>query len=162
MGQPRSYSIWVRDRESQQNMTSTTATSTTGTAVIATVEALTTEFVAPSTCYSAQLTMLSSPGYEIWLNEPQPVPGTLYPNCYPSQFIDGYSSAYNKSSSIAPMMSPLVAPENWVTAQEMDNGYIALCPSYVMPQSIYTVRLLAKKDEEGLPLWGVVSRLHRS
>lgn len=113
-------------------MSSATPTvSTGGTSVIATVQALTTEFVAPSTCYSMQLTMLSSPGYFIWLNEPQPVPGTLYPDCYPSQFIDGYSSVYNASSSIAPMMSPLVAPENWITAKEMDDGYIALCPSYV-------------------------------
>ncbi|ETS79163.1 hypothetical protein PFICI_09016 [Pestalotiopsis fici W106-1] len=110
-------------------MSSTTAVSTTATVTAATVQALTTEFKAPTTCYSMQLTQLSSPGWEIWLNEPQPVPGTVYPDCYPTEFIDGYTSIANASSSIAPMMSPLVAPENWVTAYEQDNGYIALCPS---------------------------------
>ncbi|KAK9801032.1 hypothetical protein AB5N19_01042 [Seiridium cardinale] len=110
-------------------MSTTTAASTTGTPVIATVEALTTVFSAPSTCNSMQLTQLSSPGYQIWLNEPQPVPGTIYPNCYPTEWINGYSSVSGSGSSIVPMMSPLVAPENWITAFEGDNGYIALCPS---------------------------------
>ncbi|KAI0162681.1 hypothetical protein BJ166DRAFT_274414 [Pestalotiopsis sp. NC0098] len=108
-------------------MSSTTSTAATITA--ATVQALTTTFSAPTTCFSMQLTQLSSPGYEIWLNEPQPVPGTIYPDCYPTQFIDDYTSIGNASSSIAPMMSPLVAPENWITAYQQDDGYIALCPS---------------------------------
>ncbi|KAF3001710.1 hypothetical protein E8E14_001720 [Neopestalotiopsis sp. 37M] len=107
----------------------TSTTSTTASVTAATVVALTTEFKAPSTCYSMQLTQLSSPGYQIWLNEPQPVPGTIYPDCYPTEYIDDYTSIANASSSIAPMMSPLVAPENWITAYEQDNGYIALCPS---------------------------------
>lgn len=121
-------------RDHHRKMSSTLVSSTaTGAAAaaVATVEALTTAFTAPTTCNQMQLTQLSSPGYQVWLNEPQPVPGTKFPNCYPSEFMKDYTSVFNQSSSIAPMMSPLVAPDNWVTVKEMDDGYIALCPSYV-------------------------------
>ncbi|KAI0481030.1 hypothetical protein GGR56DRAFT_688448 [Xylariaceae sp. FL0804] len=102
--------------------------------VTITVAALTTTFTPPPSC--THLTQLSSPGYEIWLNEPQPVPETKFSDCYPSAFVAGYtyvripsSSIVNASSSIAPMFSPLVCPQGWHTAQEWENGYIACCAS---------------------------------
>jgi hypothetical protein len=112
---------------------SVTATSTTESDVtqVATVMALTTTFTPPTTCSQMHLTQLSSPHYQVWLNEPYPVPQSKFPECYPTEFIGGYTSIFNISSSIAPMMSPLVAPIGWHTVKELDNGYIALCPSYV-------------------------------
>ncbi|KAI1393263.1 uncharacterized protein F4822DRAFT_423731 [Hypoxylon trugodes] len=74
-----------------------------------TVKPLTTTFTPPASCGEMQLTQLSSPGYQIWLNEPQPV--------------------YNASSSIAPVFSPLVCPEGWTTAGTWTSGYIACCTS---------------------------------
>ncbi|KAI0844824.1 hypothetical protein F5Y00DRAFT_266146 [Daldinia vernicosa] len=105
---------------------------------------LTTTFTPPASCLEVHLTQLSSPGYELWLNEPQPVPNSKFGNCYPSGYITGYTSGQydgpyvinlfyflrciqNASSSIAPMFSPLVCPEGWNTAQTWANGYIACC-----------------------------------
>lgn len=102
-----------------------------------TVVALTSTFTPPPTCNEMRLTQLSSPGYEIWLNEPNPVPSSKFGECYPSQFIQGYTSIVNASSSIAPMFSPLVCPVGWQTAREWENGYIACCPSYVFPASFH-------------------------
>jgi hypothetical protein len=99
--------------------------------VTITVAALTTTFTPPATCTQNQLSQMSSPGYFLWLNEPQPVPATKVGDCYPSQFIEGYTSLVNQSSSIAPMFSPLVCPEGWHTATAWTNGYIACCNSYV-------------------------------
>lgn len=109
--------------------TITSSASTTASSQVAIIKALTTTFTPPSTCLEMQLTQLASPGYEVWLNEPMPVTNSLYPNCYPTEWVNSYSSVPHSSSSIAPMMSPLVAPEGWATVQELDNGYIALCPS---------------------------------
>ncbi|KAI0834978.1 hypothetical protein F5Y06DRAFT_306511 [Hypoxylon sp. FL0890] len=86
-----------------------------------TVMALTTTFTPPASCGEMHLTQLSSPGYQIWLNEPQPVPGSKIGDCYPSGFIAGYTSA--------PMFSPLVCPEGWEPAKTWANGYIACCAS---------------------------------
>ncbi|KAI1075326.1 hypothetical protein F5B20DRAFT_560383 [Whalleya microplaca] len=94
-----------------------------------TVAALTTNFTPPSSCNEMRLTQLSSPGYQIWLNEPQPVPASKFGDCYPPGFIDGYTSIANASSSIAPMFSPLICPDTWTTAMERPNGYIACCAS---------------------------------
>lgn len=53
--------------------------------VTATVVALTTTFTAPAAVHRGRrLAQLSSPGFEIWVHEPQPVPGTR--DCYPPQF----------------------------------------------------------------------------
>lgn len=57
------------------------------------------------------------------------MPSSKFGDCYPSQFIQGYTSIVNASSSIAPMFSPLVCPSGWSTAREWDNGYIACCAS---------------------------------
>ncbi|KAI1451171.1 hypothetical protein F5Y02DRAFT_424478 [Annulohypoxylon stygium] len=76
--------------------TTTSATPTTTTPSISvltlTVKPLTTTFTPPSSCGEMHLTQLSSPGYQIWLNEPQPVPNSKFGDCYPSGFIEGYTS----------------------------------------------------------------------
>ncbi|KAI1653229.1 hypothetical protein F4813DRAFT_400257 [Daldinia decipiens] len=95
---------------------------------------LTTTFTPPASCLEVHLTQLSSPGYELWLNEPQPVPNSKFGDCYPSGYINGYTSVcdqpiQNASSSIAPMFSPLVCPEGWNAARTWSNGYIACCAS---------------------------------
>ncbi|KAK7984575.1 hypothetical protein PG989_011977 [Apiospora arundinis] len=107
---------------------STTAAPTFSVLTI-TVQALTTTFTPPPKCRESHLSMMSPPKYEIWLNEPQPVPGPPIGECYPSEFIQGYKSMANSSSSIAPFFKPLVCPEGWHTAQEWPNGYIACCNS---------------------------------
>lgn len=113
--------------------TTTSATPTTTTPSISvltlTVKPLTTTFTPPSSCGEMHLTQLSSPGYQIWLNEPQPVPNSKFGDCYPSGFIEGYTSITNASSSVAPLFSPLVCPEGWTTAKAWTNGYIACCAS---------------------------------
>ncbi|KAI0114709.1 hypothetical protein F4814DRAFT_439848 [Daldinia grandis] len=86
---------------------------------------LTTTFTPPASCREVHLTQLSSPGYQLWLNEPQPVPNSKIGDCYPSGYINGYTSGY----SIAPMFSPLVCPEGWNAARTWPNGYIACCAS---------------------------------
>lgn len=94
-----------------------------------TVKPLTTTFTPPASCGGMHLTQLASPGYQIWLNEPQPVPGSKFGDCYPSDFIAGYTSVYNASSSIVPMFSPLVCPEGWEAVKTWTNGYMACCAS---------------------------------
>ncbi|KAF2087595.1 hypothetical protein K490DRAFT_65426 [Saccharata proteae CBS 121410] len=106
-------------------LTSSSAASATATAN--SVDALTTTFSPPATCTQNHLTILSSPGYMIWVNEPVPVPSTTVSACYPSQFLDGYTST--SSSSIAPFISPLVCPDGWVTAMTGPSSYIACCPT---------------------------------
>ncbi|KAK7985671.1 hypothetical protein PG996_005090 [Apiospora saccharicola] len=96
--------------------------------VTITVEALTTTFTPPATCLESHLSMLApSAGWEIWLNEPAPVPGTTIGDCYPSEFMRGYVSEVGASSSIAPFFKPLVCPKGWWAAQTWANGYIACC-----------------------------------
>ncbi|KFA81191.1 hypothetical protein S40288_07505 [Stachybotrys chartarum IBT 40288] len=97
--------------------------------VTVTVQALTTTFTPPATCTEGRLTQLASPGYQIWANEPQPVAGTLITDCFPSEFMDGYTSRPGLSSSIAPMLSPMICPLGWATVKEWENGYIACCES---------------------------------
>ncbi|OTB08048.1 hypothetical protein M426DRAFT_8256 [Hypoxylon sp. CI-4A] len=124
-----------------------TATSSTAAPSISvltlTVRPLTTTFTPPASCAEMRLTQLSSPGYQIWLNEPQPVPGSKFADCYPSEFMAGYTSGYlsrdiamgtgslvvNASSSIAPVLSPLVCPQGWNAVRTWDSGYIACCAS---------------------------------
>ncbi|KAI1181327.1 hypothetical protein F4777DRAFT_526884 [Nemania sp. FL0916] len=91
---------------------------------------LTTKFIPPESCSQNQLTMLSSPGYFIWLHEPVPVPGTTVSDCYPSEFMDWYTTyQVNPGSvgSLVPLMSPLVCPSGWQVATEQ-GSYQACCP----------------------------------
>lgn len=107
----------------------TTGTSTTATGVAA----LTTTFTPPATCTDDLLTMLTAKSFQIWINEPLPLPGSMLGDCYPSEWIDGYTSVVSSSSSVAPMMSPLVCPSGWKTQSDdtWTSGYIACCASYV-------------------------------
>ncbi|KAI1098867.1 hypothetical protein F4804DRAFT_323565 [Jackrogersella minutella] len=113
--------------------TSSAAASTTAapsfSVLTLTVKPLTTTFTPPASCGEMHLTQLASPGYQLWLNEPQPVPGSKVADCYPSEFIGGYTSVNNASSSVAPMLSPLVCPQGWNTVKTWTNGYIACCAS---------------------------------
>ncbi|KAF4303100.1 hypothetical protein GTA08_BOTSDO09120 [Botryosphaeria dothidea] len=95
----------------------------------ATTVALTTTFTPPASCTQHNLSLLSSPWYNLWLNEPSPVPGSLVTDCYPTQFIDGYTSLFNQTSSIAPVFSPLVCPQAWTAVNTFSSNYIACCPS---------------------------------
>lgn len=96
---------------------------------------LTTTFTPPATCTENSLTMLSSPGFFIWANEPVPVPETTFSNCYPSQWLESYTSVPSYSSgstmipasSIVPAMSPLVCPDSWSTVLTA-GSYVACCP----------------------------------
>ncbi|KAI2469008.1 hypothetical protein F4781DRAFT_396127 [Annulohypoxylon bovei var. microspora] len=123
----------VREESSSGASTTSSTTPTTTTpsfsVLTLTQKPLTTTFTPPATCGEMQLTQLSSPGYQLWLNEPQPVPGSKFGDCYPSGFIDGYTSISNASSSVAPLFSPLVCPSGWSAAKTWANGYIACCAS---------------------------------
>ncbi|KAI5860496.1 hypothetical protein GGS23DRAFT_580373 [Durotheca rogersii] len=94
-----------------------------------TVKPLTTTFTPPASCAEMRLTQLSSPGYQLWLNEPQPVPSSKFGECYPPGFVEGYTSLFQESSSIAPLFSPLVCQSGWNTVMDRPNGYIACCAS---------------------------------
>ncbi|KAI9152092.1 hypothetical protein HJFPF1_09315 [Paramyrothecium foliicola] len=99
--------------------------------IVVTVEKipLTTTFTPPATCTEERLTMLSSPRYQIWLNEPMPVSGSKLDDCYPSEFMSGYTSLPGTTGSVAPLMSPLVCPQGWWTVGTWDVSYIACCQS---------------------------------
>lgn len=72
---------------------SSAATTTPALSVLyVTVKPLTDTFTPPASCGEMHLTQLSSPGYQIWLNEPQPVTQSQFGDCYPPGFIDGYTS----------------------------------------------------------------------
>ncbi|RYC59567.1 hypothetical protein CHU98_g6658 [Xylaria longipes] len=91
---------------------------------------LTTTFMPPESCNEQQLTMLSSPAYFIWLNEPVPVPGTTVSDCYPPEFMSYYSTYQVNPTTVGssvPMMSPLVCPFGWKALSIVGN-YQACCP----------------------------------
>ncbi|TDZ16536.1 hypothetical protein Cob_v010486 [Colletotrichum orbiculare MAFF 240422] len=94
------------------------------------VAALTTTFTAPPQCTQNHLTMLVGAQEKIWINEPVPLPNSTLSSCYPTEWLDGYSSVVSKSSSMAPVMSPLVCPSGWNTeSSTWSSGYIACCAS---------------------------------
>ncbi|KAI0458027.1 hypothetical protein F5B21DRAFT_461036 [Xylaria acuta] len=110
-----------------------TATTASGRPTTSTPYAvpLTTTFIPPESCNEEHLTMLSSPGYFIWLNEPVPVPGTTVSDCYPPEFMSYYTTYHVNPTtvgSLVPLMSPLVCPFGWqVVSNEGD--YQACCPA---------------------------------
>lgn len=108
------------------------STASSGSQVTA-AAALTTTFTPPASCASDYLTMLTAVKYQIWINEPEPLPGSLVTGCYPSQWADAYSSPVGSSSSVVPVMSPLVCPSGWATQSDdsWSSGYMACCASYV-------------------------------
>ncbi|KAI0147535.1 hypothetical protein GGR57DRAFT_254937 [Xylariaceae sp. FL1272] len=92
--------------------------------------ALTTTFIPPDTCNQGQLTMLSSPGFFIWLNEPIPVPEKTISDCYPTEFMQYYTTYRSDATFVGsrvPLMSPLVCPFGWQVASQSAD-YQACCP----------------------------------
>ncbi|KAI5917281.1 hypothetical protein F4810DRAFT_705032 [Camillea tinctor] len=92
---------------------------------------LTTTFIPPDDCNNGQLTMVSSPGYFIWLNEPIPVPESTFSSCYPEEFMREYQTYHINPTTVGsrvPLMSPLVCPFGWETITSI-NSYIACCPT---------------------------------
>lgn len=112
------------------------------TATSSSVVALTTTFTPPASCADDHLTMLTAKSYQIWINEPAPLPGSLLSDCYPSEWVGSYSSAVGSSSSMVPVMSPLVCPSGWKTqtANSWSSGYLACCASYVTPAQPISLR----------------------
>ncbi|KAF2142841.1 uncharacterized protein K452DRAFT_286465 [Aplosporella prunicola CBS 121167] len=89
--------------------------------------ALTTTFTPAANCSSGFLTQLAAQEYRIWGVEPVPVPNSTFSECFPSEFLRGYTST--ASSSVAPFLSPLVCPLGWHTAGTWEGGYVACCES---------------------------------
>ncbi|KAI0180645.1 hypothetical protein GGR52DRAFT_569373 [Hypoxylon sp. FL1284] len=87
-----------------------------------TVKPLTTTFTPPAFCNEGHLTQVSSPGYRIWLNEPQPVPLSKFGDCYPSDFINGYTSAGQTVEVTAFDSSSVIGTSPWVAAAT-DHAY---------------------------------------
>lgn len=109
-------------------------TSPPNTAIPVPTVALTTTFAPPADCAENHLTMLVGALEKIWINEPVPLPNSTISSCYPTEWIDGYSSVVSKTSSVAPFMSPLVCPSGWNSeSSTWANGYVVCCASYVVP-----------------------------
>lgn len=91
---------------------------------------LTTSFTPPPSCTQGHITMLMSAAYQIWLNEPRPVPNTTISDCYPPQFMTSFLASV--SSTILPAFSPLVCPDNYFTIYNQTITsrplYVACCP----------------------------------
>ena len=96
---------------------------------------ITTTFTPPPSCTNGSLTMLERQSDYMWQNEPLPVPGSTFSDCFPSQFIDSYLNS--ASNVIYPPFSPLVCPQNYATvSSELMPGlplYIVCCPRCVAP-----------------------------
>jgi hypothetical protein len=99
------------------------------------VIALTSTFTPPSSCFDNILTMLP-PASFIWNNEPVPVANNTVAACFPSEFLESYTSVEVTNSvgstigsSIVPAMSPFVCPKNYCTMLAGSRNYIACCPS---------------------------------
>ncbi|KAI0470111.1 hypothetical protein GGR56DRAFT_661099 [Xylariaceae sp. FL0804] len=101
------------------------------TSTIPTAIPLTTTYIPPDTCNQGLLTILSSPGYQIWLNEPIPVPSSTFSSCYPPEFLQFYRTYHIDATtvgSLVPMMSPLVCPLGWTYVMQ-SSDYRACCPT---------------------------------
>jgi hypothetical protein len=92
--------------------------------------ALSTTFTPPASCTLNRLTIQPPPVYLIWANEPVPFANTTFSDCYPSEFLRSYTSVASGTlgSSVVPVMSPLVCPQNYCVEYVRDK-YIACCPS---------------------------------
>lgn len=79
-----------------------------------------------------------APSSEIWVNDPVPVSGSTVSSCYPTEWLESYTSTTTSTtftgkatehlSSIVPAVSPLVCPLSWETVMTAPGGYIACCP----------------------------------
>lgn len=133
--------LLARQDEASPSGTSSAAAKTTKQASLPTfaqpkeVIALTTTFTPRASCTENLLTILPSPGYQIWANEPVPFENQTSSACYPPAFLESYTSlniTYEttfKPSSIVPAMSPFVCPQNYCTQHAGAQNYLACCPS---------------------------------
>ena len=91
---------------------------------------LTTKFTPPPSCTQGHVTMLMSAAYQVWLNEPRPVPNTTFSDCYPPQFMTSFLASVSKT--VLPAFSPLVCPDNYFTIYNQTVTsrplYVACCP----------------------------------
>ncbi|KAI0018069.1 hypothetical protein F4780DRAFT_559204 [Xylariomycetidae sp. FL0641] len=116
-------------RRAEESADAAAATATATGAATAPIP-LTTTFTPPASCTQGQLTLIASPGYFVWMNEPVPASSVTFPDCYPSEFMQGYetfSSNPTTTGSRVPMMSPLVCPLGWHTVSQ-SGDYRACCP----------------------------------
>ncbi|KAI1818560.1 hypothetical protein GGS20DRAFT_527618 [Poronia punctata] len=129
---PRLADIGTRQiRDQTQEVSTRTSNSRKTTATTPYAVPLTTTFVPPDSCNGGHLTMVAPPAYFIWLNEPVPVPGTTVSDCYPSEFLEYYTTYHSNpttTGSRVPMMSPLVCPLGWQVVTKTGD-YQACCPS---------------------------------
>jgi len=103
----------------------------TGTNMGIVTPALTTTFIpTATTCTENRLTMLANRDFEIWMNEPLPVPGTTFTDCYPSQFITSY--LYSAGAVTQPAFNPLVCPDHYSAVGVFPSNYIACCPRFIL------------------------------
>ncbi|OTA90774.1 hypothetical protein M434DRAFT_13702 [Hypoxylon sp. CO27-5] len=91
-----------------------------------TVKPLTTPFKPPASCGEMHLTRLSSPGNQIWLNEPQPVPGSKFSDCYPSDFIAGYTSGIQCFQFYRSYVLSVSVPRGLGGINDVDEGIYGL------------------------------------
>ncbi|EUC39782.1 hypothetical protein COCMIDRAFT_64563, partial [Bipolaris oryzae ATCC 44560] len=65
----------------------------------------------------------------IWANEPVPFENTTFSDCYPSEFLQSYTSVTSGTlgSSMVPIMSPLVCPQDYCV-EFVRGEYMACCP----------------------------------
>ncbi|TVY91601.1 hypothetical protein LAWI1_G003937 [Lachnellula willkommii] len=71
--------------------------------------------------------MLANRAFEIWMNEPVPVPESTFTDCYPSQFATSY--LLQAGGITQPAFNPLICPVNYSTMGPFTSNYIACCPS---------------------------------
>ncbi|KAL8741375.1 MAG: hypothetical protein Q9190_006009 [Brigantiaea leucoxantha] len=91
--------------------------------------ALITPFHPPKQCANS-LTILAARSYEIWWNEPLPVPAETYTDCYASEFIESYTKSF--SGEVLPAFSPIVCQFNYATVLSTiveGDTYVACCPT---------------------------------
>lgn len=88
---------------------------------------LTTTFIPPPQCTAGHLTMLANLSWDIYLNQPVPVPGSTVTDCYPTQFANSW--LLSAAGTSLPAFSPLVCPQNYQTVLNGTDDYIACCPS---------------------------------
>lgn len=109
--------------QNMSSLRSVMSTNTTSSADPSAV-ALTTVFTPATTCTGLTF---SSPSYSIWYNEPVPLSSVTETGCYPSQWLNGYTSL--ATSSVAVALNPLVCPQGWTTAYNTTSSYVACCPT---------------------------------
>ncbi|KAL8807220.1 MAG: hypothetical protein Q9223_004412 [Gallowayella weberi] len=90
--------------------------------------ALATSFTPPTQCGNS-LSMMERSAYQIYYNEPVPVPGLTYTECYAPEFVTSYLKSL--SGDILPPFSPLNCQDDYTTVYTSSIGtglYIVCCP----------------------------------